>query len=674
VKKKAYDYREAFSRNIGWVSEWEQQLLAGKRVAIAGLGGVGGAHLLTLARLGIGSFHIADFDSFELANFNRQVGAGVSTLERSKVETMAAMAQDINPALSIRCLTDGVNAENLDAFLDGVDLFVDGLDFFLPEVRARVFARCAELEIPAITAAPIGMGTAYLCFMPGKMTFEEYFGFEGCSTDEKLLRFLVGLAPKAQHGAYLVDKSRLDLEARKGPSTAMACQLCTGVVGTEAVKILLERGTVRAAPAYQLFDAYRGKWVRGKLRGGHRNLLQRARLAVARRLRAKQKTPTVEVTTEVKSPIEKVLDGARWAPSGDNSQPWRFEITGDKGVLVHVHDEADTDVYDRYGDFSLVSAGCLLENMKVTASTLGYKVRWGYRRVGPHAHLLNVTLSEDETVAADPLASFIRVRSTSRNLYRTTSITPVQRKTLEACLGDDLQLRWFSSAEERFSVCRVNAMATDIRLRIREAFQVHRRVIDFEREQSPTGIAAKATGLNAMMLKVMKWSMKDFARTERLNRFLGTGAACLELDFLPGMLCGGHFYVAWRESPSRAERGRRLLHAGRSVQRFWLKATELGLAVQPGMAPVIFGSYGARDIHFTESARERGKAKRLAAALGQLLPGWVPDNIVFAGRVGVPGSRAPMPRSIRRTLSELIVKKVEPLKIAPAVTKIRRSA
>ncbi len=70
-----FSYDEAFSRNIGWVTRPEQQALRGRRVAIAGLGGVGGSHLLTLARLGIGHFTIADFDRFALANFNNRKGA-----------------------------------------------------------------------------------------------------------------------------------------------------------------------------------------------------------------------------------------------------------------------------------------------------------------------------------------------------------------------------------------------------------------------------------------------------------------------------------------------------------------------------------------------------------------------------------------------------------------------
>ncbi len=80
-----FGYADAFSRNIGWLTRSEQASLVNKSVAIAGMGGVGGNHLLTLARLGVGRFHIADFDTFEIHNFNRQVGATVSHLGRSKV-------------------------------------------------------------------------------------------------------------------------------------------------------------------------------------------------------------------------------------------------------------------------------------------------------------------------------------------------------------------------------------------------------------------------------------------------------------------------------------------------------------------------------------------------------------------------------------------------------------
>ena len=279
----AFDYDAAFARNLGWVTTGEQAALRGKRIAIAGLGGVGGVHFLTLARLGVGRFHLADFDTFDLANFNRQVGATVSALGRPKLDVMVAMGRDINPEMELALFDEGVHAGNLDAFLEGVDLFVDGLDFFAFDARELVFAACAARSIPATTVAPLGMGAALLNFVPGSMTFDDYFGLAGCPVEEKPIRFLVGLAPAFLHRRYLADSAFVDLANQRGPSTAMACQLCSGVAGTEALKMLLGRGKVIAAPRGVHFDAYRNKLVRTFRPGGHRHPLQRAAIALAKR-------------------------------------------------------------------------------------------------------------------------------------------------------------------------------------------------------------------------------------------------------------------------------------------------------------------------------------------------------------------------------------------------------
>jgi molybdopterin/thiamine biosynthesis adenylyltransferase len=278
-------YQQAFARNIGWVTNDEQATLRNKRIAIAGMGGVGGVHLLTLARLGIGAFHIADFDTFDIANFNRQVGATMGTLGRPKVEVLAEMAQDINPEVKLVRFPDGIRQDNLASFFEGVDLYVDGLDFFAFDARQATFAACARLGIPAVTAAPLGMGTAVLSFLPGHMTFEDYFGWGDQPDMEKALRFLVGLAPAGLHGGYLVDPSAINLKEQRGPSTIMGCELCAGAAATEALKILLNRGDVRPAPWGYQFDAFRNKLVRTWRPGGNRHPLQRLMMLLARRRR-----------------------------------------------------------------------------------------------------------------------------------------------------------------------------------------------------------------------------------------------------------------------------------------------------------------------------------------------------------------------------------------------------
>ena len=288
-----FEYERAFARNLGWVTSEEQATLRAKRVAIAGLGGVGGIHLLTLARLGIGAFTLAEFDSFGLANFNRQAGAAMSSIGRPKLDVMVEMARDINPGLNVRCFREAVTRENADAFLGDADIYVDGLDFFAFDARSAVFGGCARLGVPATTAAPLGMGVALLNFLPGRMTFEEYFGFEGQSDSERALRFLLGLSPAMLQRNYLADASRVNLAKRRGPSTAMACQLCAGVAGTEVLKILLGRGPLLAAPWGLHFDAYRNLCKRTWRPGGYRNPLQRLGRAVARRQLVKMAAQSV---------------------------------------------------------------------------------------------------------------------------------------------------------------------------------------------------------------------------------------------------------------------------------------------------------------------------------------------------------------------------------------------
>ncbi len=278
-----FDYATAFSRNIGWLTAAEQEQLRGKRIAIAGMGGVGGFHLLTLARLGVGKFNIADLDTFELANFNRQAGASMSTLDQPKVEVLARMARDINPEAELNPFPDGVNERNLAEFFRGVDLYVDGLDFFAFDIRERVFEYCARQGIPAITVAPLGMSAALLNFLPGEMTFEEYFQVKGRPEPEKAIRFLIGLAPALLHRGYLADPSRVSLAERRGPSTVIACQLCAGVASAEALKILLKRGPISAAPHGVQFDAYRNKITHTWRPGGNRHPLNRLAIAIAKR-------------------------------------------------------------------------------------------------------------------------------------------------------------------------------------------------------------------------------------------------------------------------------------------------------------------------------------------------------------------------------------------------------
>lgn len=270
-----WSYGEAFSRNLGLISLAEQDKLRQSRVAIAGLGGVGGIDLVALARLGIGKFSIADPDVFEARNTNRQYGATRSAQGRQKAKVMQQIVEDINPEAEIRVFTDPLGPENADAFLEGASVLVDGIDAFEIDLRRVLFRKARARGIYALGAGPVGFSTVWVIFSPDGISFDRYFDLsDEMDAVEKFVAYVAGMAPSSLQRGYM-DLAHLDVKNRSGPSASLACHLASGVVGAEVLKILLGRGRIYAAPHYHQFDAYLGRYVRKRLFGGNRHPLQR---------------------------------------------------------------------------------------------------------------------------------------------------------------------------------------------------------------------------------------------------------------------------------------------------------------------------------------------------------------------------------------------------------------
>jgi molybdopterin/thiamine biosynthesis adenylyltransferase/nitroreductase len=650
----AFDYHAAFARNLGWVTETEQEVLRNKRIAIAGMGGVGGSHLLTLTRLGVGAFKLADFDQFELPNFNRQAGASLRHLERNKIEVMSELALDINPELDLGLFPDGVNLDNLEAFLEGVDLYVDSLDFFALEIRSAVFAACHEKGIPAITAAPLGMGSALLCFLPGQMSFEQYFLLQGQPPEEQALRFMLGLAPTPQHMSYLVDDSRIKLDAKEGPSTPMACELCAGFAGSFALKILLGRGDVPAAPRGIHFDAYRNKLATTWRPWGNANPLQRLGLMIARkRVMSRSGGAAVEKNTpEPEKAMERILDLARWAPSGDNDQPWQFDIVDDNHVVIHATDTREWCVYDLDGTSSQIAVRALLETIAIAASAEGIRAEFSRRRDTPEtALMIDVQLHADAEVVSSPLLPFIRARSTQRRPLTTRSLLPRQKRAMEVAVGEGYRVHWLEGRSNRWQMARLLFHSAHIRLTTPEAYEVHRKNVEWGVQFSEDRIPEYAVGVDRLTGKVMRWGLESWDRVKMLNRFFaGTWLPRLQMDLLTGLRCAAHFVILADRPLETADD---YIAGGRAMQRFWLEATRQGLQFQPEMTPLIFSRYVATSQVFTERIDEREVAVKVATDLGRVLADNDALTRVYMGRLGF--GPAPESRSLRLPLGKLMV-------------------
>jgi len=280
-------YAEAFSRNIGLFSPKEQGILRESTVAIAGLGGVGGNYCLSLARTGVGGFSLADFDTFELANTNRQAGADTQSMGREKCIVMAEKVRLINPHARIRQFNKGISSENVDEFLEGAKVVLDGLDFFAIRERVMLFKKAREKGIFAITSPPIGFGAALLVFDPKGMNFEEYFDIcDGMDEKEMLFRFGLGLSPSLIQRKYFKPES-IDFSGKKTPSLGIGTQACNNLVCCETAKVILGK-RVRSVPFSTHFDPYVQKYKKITLWGGNRNPKQLLKRIIFRKILKKK--------------------------------------------------------------------------------------------------------------------------------------------------------------------------------------------------------------------------------------------------------------------------------------------------------------------------------------------------------------------------------------------------
>lgn len=279
-----FDYNLAFSRNNGITSDQEQMRLKNATVAIAGLGGVGGDYLVTLARAGVSNFKISDFDEFEVCNFNRQYGATMSAVGKPKMAVMHDLALDINPESNIATFGDGINESNIDVFLNGVDVLVDAVEFFEIQTHRLIINACRERDIPAIFGVPLGFGVGLLVYTKKGMSFDDYFDIDyTASLENQVLKMSLGCAPAGFHLKY-VDPDSVDLSQRKAPSIASGCKLATGMVITQAILAILHPEELKPIPYYTCYDARLNKLKKGTLWLGNKNPIQKIKFLIAKRL------------------------------------------------------------------------------------------------------------------------------------------------------------------------------------------------------------------------------------------------------------------------------------------------------------------------------------------------------------------------------------------------------
>lgn len=347
--------------------------------------------------------------------------------------------------------------------------------------------------------------------------------------------------------------------------------------------------------------------------------------------------------------IEKILDRARWAPSGDNTQVWRFEILSDDHALIHGFDTRHWCVYDLDGHASQLAVGALLETLSIAASSHGLRADIVRRTDTPDTHLLfDVHLVADSQVMPDPLADGIESRSVQRRPMGSRPLTADEKASFEAAVAP-YGVVWFETLADRARIAKLNFDSAEIRLTIPEAYATHIRVIEWGARFSEERIPELAVGVDPMTARLMQFVMKSWPRVEFFNRWLfGTFAPRVQLDYIPGLACSAHAYLI---APARPATIDDHIAAGRALQRLWLTAERLSMQSQPEMTPLIFNQYARAGKAFTGTASALDRARSLSARLEGLLGNEALDRAVWVCRMG--RKRNSPGRSTRRPLGAL---------------------
>ena len=253
-------YQKMFCRNIGIITDQEQEKLSQTTIGVAGTGGVAGTALLNLVRIGVGGFNIADPEAFDYPDINRQQGSSLEAVGSKKVVVLEQVLKSINPYVSVRTYPEGLTEGNMQSFLEGTSLVIDGLDFFCLGIRKRLLDESRKRGLYVLGCPILGFGTSLAVFAPDGPGFDDFFG----------------PLPKVVDGKYAVNFGRsyfpklpkyIDLaayfEAMKKnkpiPSFATSCALSGTVTAAEAIFILLNKRKPVCVPYVRQYDLFEGK-------------------------------------------------------------------------------------------------------------------------------------------------------------------------------------------------------------------------------------------------------------------------------------------------------------------------------------------------------------------------------------------------------------------------------
>lgn len=586
------------NRNQYKITTGEQEILSTKRIGIIGLS-VGQSIALTLSmERGFGELRLTDFDTLELSNLNR-IRAGVHDLGIPKVVVTAREIAEIDPFLKVICFFEGLREENMDAFFTEngkLDLLVDECDSLDIKILARYKAR--ELRIPVLMdTSDRGMLDVERFdlepqrpLLHGTIDNIDPQNIKGLSTEEKIPIMLQMLG--IENISLRAKASMIEVEQTINTWPQLASSVALGgAVGTDVCRrILLDQFHDSGRYYIDLEELVADKVVIPAEPPIRKNPFFPLSADEMKQLAFKAGTDIKPDDIHPdKDTINKLVEAAGAAPSTGNDQPWKWLYKN--GTLFLFHDEYRSW---SFGDFqktaSFISFGAAYENLYIHALGLGIEpyyilfpdnsteklvasIRFKKPEPGPLSDMLK------------PLDQAIFSRHTNRMLAPKAIIQEdvFARLVLLSESIPGAKIKYFTEPNDMKGLAGIIGACDRMRLLNPEGHFdfVHRemRWTTEDADRTRDGIDIKTLGLNNSLMAAM-----SVIRSEKVInavKDLGGGNA---LGMLALRTVSAASALCMISLPGYALKN--FFEGGRSMERFWLEATNLNLAIHPLISPL----------------------------------------------------------------------------------------
>lgn len=567
------------NRNQHKITKAEQQRLAQCTIGIVGLS-VGNAVALTLALEGIGGFlKLADFDHLDLSNMNR-LRAGVHEIGLPKTILAARQIYEMNPYIQLSLFHDGLTAENLEQFLLGepaLNVVIDECDDIRMKIVLRERARALRLPVLMETSDRGMFDVERFDLEPERPVFHGLIGDIKANTvptelsNEQKLKFVIPIV-----GADTLSTRAAASMIEIGKTIATWPQLGSEVMlGGVTVSIALRRivlGESMESGRYYI-----------DLFSSAANETQQE-INEVKSLALKSIQSNVCSLKNIPELIRFLVAHGILAPSGGNSQPWRFYYDGYSLWVAHDM-RRSKNLFDPCHCGAYVALGAAIKNIMIAAAQKGYRTivetfpnQVQMSELESVAKLQFVSDDDKSLLNEAQLFSYLHKRVTNRKISERVPLLCEQADMLQSIaamyechidfITDQTDLRELSQILGEGD--RLRFLCADLH----REMMAEIRWTPVEVQQTCDGIDIESLELTtnqAVILKMLRRpTVVEFLREQQGGaRLSELSQKAVETASAIGLIT------------VKGQHAQDILRGGKAIQHLWLKATELGLAWHP---------------------------------------------------------------------------------------------